>query len=334
WNDIPSTILLYQEDFPKEIKSKPRYIDHYILEKMNSKIDKLDQKTATMVMIIQECGMRISELCTLKKNCVISDNEGDFFLKYYQRKMKKDHIVPISKELGDLIINYERQLREETGDDLRYLFSKEDGLPLNQDTFRRKLNQFAVDENITDRNGKIFRFHAHAFRHTVGTQMINNGVRQHIVQKFLGHESPEMTSRYAHIFDNTMKKEFQKFKGKLVTNKGITIDLEKEENEADATELQWFKQNINAQALSNGYCRLPVAAGSCPHANACLDCTHFCTSKIFLEEHEKHLERTKEVLEKAKENQWHRQIEMNERVKVSLVEIISSLKEEPVGIEH
>ncbi|WP_240047037.1 tyrosine-type recombinase/integrase, partial [Staphylococcus aureus] len=42
--------------------------------------------------------------------------------------------------------------------------------------------------------------HAHAFRHTVGTRMINNGVPQHIVQKFLGHESPEMTARYAHIF--------------------------------------------------------------------------------------------------------------------------------------
>ncbi|WP_418896039.1 hypothetical protein [Staphylococcus aureus] len=26
------------------------------------------------------------------------------------------------------------------------------------------------------------------------------------MQKFLGHESPEMTSRYAHIFDETLKK--------------------------------------------------------------------------------------------------------------------------------
>ncbi|MDS6149319.1 tranposase B [Staphylococcus aureus subsp. aureus SA8601] len=57
-----------------------------------------------------------------------------------------------------------------------------------------------------DKSGEIYRFHAHAFRHTVGTRMINNGMPQHIVQKFLGHESPEMTSRYAHIFDETTKK--------------------------------------------------------------------------------------------------------------------------------
>ena len=63
-----------------------------------------------------------------------------------------------------------------------------------------------------DKLGEIYRFHAHAFRHSVGTRMINNGVPQHIVQKFLGHESPEMTSRYAHIFDETLKMNLLNFK--------------------------------------------------------------------------------------------------------------------------
>lgn len=329
WEDIPSTILIYNEDYPKETRATPRYIDDYVLEQLNSKIDKLDKTTATMVMIIQECGMRISELCTLKKGCVITDSEGDYFLKYYQLKMKKEHIVPISRDLAALIVNHENVVKEKMEDKFKYLFPRENGSPLKQDTFRRKLNQFAYDEKIVDKNGNIFRFHAHAFRHTVGTKMINNGVPQHIVQKFLGHESPEMTSRYAHIFDKTMKKEFEEFQEKLVTNNGTIIDLE-EDNEADNVELQWFKQNINAQALPNGYCRLPVVAGPCPHANACLDCTHFCTSKSFLKEHENHLDRTNELLSKARQNQWQRQIEMNEHVKERLINIIGSLKEEPV----
>lgn len=42
--------------------------------------------------------------------------------------------------------------------------------------------------------------------------MINNGVPQHTVQKFLGHESPEMTSRYTHIFDETLKKNLLNLK--------------------------------------------------------------------------------------------------------------------------
>lgn len=48
-------------------KALPRYIDEHILEQLNGKLDKLEPYIATMVVVLQECGMRISELCTLKK---------------------------------------------------------------------------------------------------------------------------------------------------------------------------------------------------------------------------------------------------------------------------
>lgn len=117
--------------------------------------------------------------------------------------MKKEHIIPISKEIAALILVQEQRVADELDDGCVYVFPRKDCSPLKQDTFRVKLNELAYEEKITDSNGEIFRFHAHAFRHTVGTRMINNGVPQHIVQKFLGHESPEMTARYAHIFDET-----------------------------------------------------------------------------------------------------------------------------------
>ncbi|NEU75465.1 tyrosine-type recombinase/integrase [Hassallia byssoidea VB512170] len=53
--------------------------------------------------------------------------------------------------------------------------------------------------------------------------MINNGVPQHIVQRYLGHESPTMTATYAYIFDKTLKNEFIKFKDKIVDVTGKTI---------------------------------------------------------------------------------------------------------------
>ena len=327
WEDSPSKTLIFREDYPKVPKAQPRYIDEHVLEQLNEKLDKLEPYIATMVMVLQECGMRISELCTLKKGSVITDKEGDCFLKYYQWKMKKEHIIPISKEIAALILVQEQRVADEMENECEYVFPRKDGSPLKQDTFRVKLNELAYKEKITDNKGEIFRFHAHAFRHTVGTRMINNGVPQHIVQKFLGHESPEMTARYAYIFDETLKKEFAKFKETLVTNNGSILEINEEESEVDNTDLQWFKKNINAQALPNGYCRLPVIAGPCPHANACLDCTNFCTSKQFLNEHEEHLERTKQLLDRAKQNQWKRQVETNERVKNRLEQIIHSLKE-------
>lgn len=327
WEDSPSKTLIFREDYPKVPKAQPRYIDEHVLEQLNEKLDKLEPYIATMVMVLQECGMRISELCTLKKGSVITDKEGDCFLKYYQWKMKKEHIIPISKEIAALILVQEQRVADEMENECEYVFPRKDGSPLKQDTFRVKLNELAYKEKITDNKGEIFRFHAHAFRHTVGTRMINNGVPQHIVQKFLGHESPEMTARYAYIFDETLKKEFAKFKETLVTNNGSILEINEEVSEVDNTDLQWFKKNINAQALPNGYCCLPVIAGPCPHANACLDCTNFCTSKQFLNEHEEHLERTKQLLDRAKQNQWQRQVETNERVKNRLEQIIHSLKE-------
>ncbi|HDG1015153.1 TPA: phage integrase family protein [Staphylococcus aureus] len=270
WDDVPSKILIYSEDYPKIPRAKPRFIDEFVLE-----------------------------------------------------QMKKEHIVPISKEVALLIKVREDKVSEEFPDS-EYLFPRKDGSPLKQETFRGELNKLAYEQNIEDKSGEIYRFHAHAFRHTVGTRMINNGVPQHIVQKFLGHESPEMTSRYAHIFDETLKNEFTKFQEKLVTNNGDVLDLD-DDNEVDDVELQWFKKNINAQVLPNGYCRLPVVAGGCPHANACLDCTHFCTSKQFLPQHEEQLERTEELLAIAKDKQWQRQVETNSRVKERLEQIIGSL---------
>ncbi|MFH7553123.1 tyrosine-type recombinase/integrase, partial [Enterobacter hormaechei] len=169
WNDIPSKVLIYPEDYPKIPRAKPRFIDEYVLEQLNSHLDKLPEYIATMTMIVQECGMRISELCTLKKGCLLEDKDGDYFLKYYQWKMKKEHIVPISKEVALLIKVREDKVSWEFPDS-EYLFPRKDGSPLKQETFRDELNKLAYEQKIVDKSGEIYRFHAHAFRHTVGTR--------------------------------------------------------------------------------------------------------------------------------------------------------------------
>ncbi|WP_209000389.1 tyrosine-type recombinase/integrase [Paraclostridium bifermentans] len=323
WDDVPKKRIFFNEDYTKQVKAKPRYIEENILIQLNENLDKLPSDIRIMTIILEECGMRISELCALKINCLIQDNEGDYFLKYYQNKMKKEHIVPISKEVA-MVIKEQEKIIINRNNKSDYLFQREDGSSVKQSSFRDELNKLAVNQNITDSNGKVFRFQAHAFRHTVGTRMINNGVPQYIVQKYLGHSSPEMTNVYAQIHDKTMKKAFNEFKENLISNNGDILELD---NEIDNEDLQWFKKNINAQTLPNGYCKLPTIAGACPHANACLDCGNFCTSNKFLGEHKKQLEKTNELLEIAKSNNWQRQIETNLRLKNKLETIISSLED-------
>ncbi|MFZ8363587.1 hypothetical protein ACO1LY_14985, partial [Staphylococcus aureus] len=56
WDDVPSKILIYSEDYPKIPRAKPRFIDEFVLEQLNSHLDKLPEYIATMTMIVQECG--------------------------------------------------------------------------------------------------------------------------------------------------------------------------------------------------------------------------------------------------------------------------------------
>ena len=90
--------------------------------------------------------------------------------------------------------------------------------------------------------------------------MINLAVPHHIIQRYLGHLGPEMTSRYAHIYDATMKEKLSEYlQGTLVDVKGKTVP---ESGPLDTGDLQWFTRNVLAQALTNGYCAIPVVA--CP----------------------------------------------------------------------
>lgn len=61
---------------------------------------------------------------------------------------------------------------------------------------------------------------------------------------------------------------------------------------------------VLAQALTNGYCSIPIIAGPCPHPNACLNCGHFRTDVTFLEVHRAELNETERVIAKADANGW------------------------------
>ncbi|MBW4460123.1 MAG: tyrosine-type recombinase/integrase [Nodosilinea sp. WJT8-NPBG4] len=325
--------LIRREDFPKRPKAIPRYIPEVVMQQLNQHLDDLPEPVMRMVLIIQECGMRISELLYLKPDCLLQDRAGDWFLRYYQFKLKKELTVPVSKEVVRVIQEQRQYIQEHLNEPYEYLFCTTycgTGFRLraklmSRITFAKYLNKLAKQHGICDESGKLWHFQTHQFRHTVGTRMINNGVPQHIIQRYLGHESPEMTATYAQIHDQTMKEEIAKFRGKVVNISGQVV--EPNDIEADDHELQWVKKNIQAQALPNGSCALPAISKGCPHANACLTCTHFRTTPEHLPTHKQEREETLKIIDKAKAGGWQRMVEMNEKKLVSLDNIIESLEE-------
>ena len=347
WVNI-SGKLIYSDDIPRNTSKIPRFIPDSVTDQLDNCMHYLDPHVRRIILVLRETGMRISELVKLTYHCIMQDKDGDYFLKYHLSKMNKEHIIPISQDLTQTIKEQQVAVKKEWGQHdllfakptfikhknkkIRKRKTRERGCKWSREDLSRYLKRFARENNIVGPDGKIWVFHFHAFRHTVATNMINHQVPQHVVQRFLGHESPTMTARYAHIFDETLKKAFAEFRGKIVSISGeavtteqIALDMAKGTNPNDI-DARWLKRNIMAQALPNGTCALPVISKKCPHANACLTCVNFRTDHRYLETHKSQLEKTKAIVDQAKQNGWQRQLEMNQAIQTNLEKIVSTLE--------
>ncbi|MDJ0592842.1 MAG: site-specific integrase [Pleurocapsa sp. MO_226.B13] len=336
WFDIPQ-YLIRKEDYPKKIKTVPRYIPEEVMKQLNQHLDSLPKPVMRMVLVLQECGLRIGELCQLRLNCLKQDAKGDFFLDFMRWKMKKESTIPISLELVQVIQTQQKYIQNYFGDNFNYLFSSrevgstEQGFQpaprvMRQDSFVGYLKRLAKKFDIRDASGTAWEFQTHQFRHTVGTRMINNGVPQHIIQRYLGHESPKMTSVYAHIHDQTLKQEIAKYHDSRVVNiAGEVVESTTPELDNDL-DLYLLKKKVLAQSLPNGSCARPVVLGECPHANACLTCGDFRTTIEFLDQHKAQLKETDKLIKNAEEQGWKRHAEMNTKVRDNLNKIITTLE--------
>ena len=337
WFTIPS-YLIRSEDYPKKQKRVPRYIPEEIMAQLNQHLDSLPKPVMRMVLVIQETGLRVGELLQLSIDCLKQDSKGDWFIQYMNWKMTKEDTKPISLELAKVIQEQQQYIKYNLPG-YSYLFSARNSggkggnitfVPkakvMSLASFTGFLKRLAKEYNISDNLGNVWDFQSHQFRHTVGTRMINSGVPQHIIQRYLGHESPEMTSVYAHIHDQTLKQEIAKYHDSRVVNIAGEI-VESTTPELDNNlDLHLLKKKVLAQSLPNGSCARPIVLGECPHANACLTCGDFRTTLEFLDQHKAQLEETEKLVKNAEEKGWKRHAEMNIKIKDNLKKIITSLE--------
>lgn len=334
WLEIPSH-LIRLGDSPQHTKLLPRYIPEEVMQQLNQHLDALPEPVMRMVLVIQECGLRVGELLQLQINCLKQDAKGDSYIQFMRWKMKKEDTLPISPELVTVIQEQQQYIQEHLEKDFKYLFCAREpraefypkATVMSDNSFVNFLKKLAENFDIKDSSGKRWNFQTHQFRHTVGTRMINNGVPQHIVQRYLGHECASMTMRYAHINDGTLRKEVEKYHESRIFNiTGETVELERTalENELD---LEWFKKTVLAMALPHGWCGRPKVLGYCNlPPNSCLNCSYLRTNKNFLHIFKDELKRTNEIMTKAKNCGWEIQIRMNEPIQENLNKLIKELE--------
>lgn len=302
---------------PKDIKNieqkhKYKSVDEYVIKQIFSVLDKIPFQESCMFLLLYSTGMRVSEVCSIKRDAMFK-NENGCFIRFFQQKMRKEVVNPISTSLYKLLIRQHQTVKNKFGNKTIYLFPYYNLDCYPSAKFRERMQKWFKEQNIKNADGSDYVFRPHDYRHTLATTMILNDVPFSVIQKILHHESPEMTVAYIDIQDQKKierYKEFINIKGEkmpIFIETGMGID--------DLAKVEWLKKSINAQILPNGICSLPVAMGKCPHANSCLTCYHFRTSKEFLPIHEKHLKNVCRLIDYAKQKGWQRQVETNEEVK-------------------
>lgn len=123
--------------------------------------------------------------------------------------------------------------------------------------------------------------------------MVDQKVPFFTIQQLMHHKSPEMTLIYAQVNEKSRKQRYLDFCKAIKPNPDQKT-LEPEAKKIDDN-IRWLRYAIT-QTLPNGYCSLPVQLGACPHANACLFCEHFRTTRQFLPVFQYQLVKTKRIL--------------------------------------
>lgn len=340
---VPADAAVYLDELPPRPRPLPRFIPEFVMGQLEDP-DNLarlpDEITRHLVVVIIETGLRASDACALPFNPIIDDSVGWPCLQFYNHKMRAEQLVPLSQTAAEAIRSQQHHLRQQWSPPPAYLFPSTRSKPgrahaFHYATLRSRFARWQHDIGLHDEAGQPVQVTPHQFRHTLGTRMINQGVPQHVVQKLLGHASPQMTARYATIHDSTVRANFDDYQRRRVDVHGDRLPFDTQASTADA---EWVKHNLaRVQAtLPNGYCGRPPQQ-DCPHPNACLTCPDFQTTPKFLPMHRRQHDDTLELLAAAEQAGNTRLIDTHRQVATNLGNIITALEtvdgEEPIDAD-
>jgi integrase len=238
-------------------------------------------------------------------------------LRYQQTKIDgAPTTILVGADVIQIVREQQAWVRERWGlgpeGSVRYLFPKLQGnrkgtrawVTSHYDGTLRKLSDML---GLRDASGRPLSYsHSHRLRHTKATTLLNAGAPVHVVQRYLGHRSPEMSMRYAATLASTAEREFLAMA--KIGRDGRAVGMDRR----DMLDLLQLDRRTD-RVLPNGYCLLPPTR-SCDKGNACHGCDHFATDRSHLPEIRRQLAETEQLIEQRKDQHLARYGEqMSER---------------------
>ena len=201
-----------------------------------------------LVVLLMETGLRGGDACVLAFNPIIDDSVGWPCLRFDNTKVGAEQLIPLSAKAADddpRPTSPRARRAGRTGSPWLFpgIAENPDGTkPYAHGTLSHQLGSWQKAIDVRDEAGQPVRVHAHQFRHTVGTRLINAGVPQHVIQKLLGHASPRMTARYAqHPRPHRPRRLRALLRASGSTSPASTSTYDPDALTADA---EWVKHNL------------------------------------------------------------------------------------------
>lgn len=262
-----------------------------------SMVSGLGDPQAARVWLLQALtGRRASEILMLdidpieaipgQERPTETDDPDAFVAKLRYQQTKVDGVLPTIL-IEQAVVNVVRDQQRYTHShhpqlSPKYLFlgikhQHQGLLPRSYNSYRASLARLDRIHGLTDAAGRKLSFaQTHRLRHTRATELLNDGVPIHVVQRYLGHASPEMTLRYAATLAATAEAEF--LRHKKVGAGGVDLGI----SPSDVYDMTQLSQRTD-RVLPNGVCLLPPLK-ACDKGNACLSCGHFATDATHITE--------------------------------------------------
>ena len=191
-----------REDDPTELLDAPKIGMHLpdvlTVEEIQSIMDVIDLSTPeghrnrAMVEVMYGCGLRVSELVTLRLSNLFFD---DGFIKVVG-KGNKERLIPIGKTAINAVNQYvegKRKLLKIKKGEEDYVFLNRRGAHLTREMVFMLVKKWVaaagIDKTVSP----------HTFRHSFATHLIEGGADLRALQEMLGHESITTTEIYTHL---------------------------------------------------------------------------------------------------------------------------------------
>lgn len=151
-----------------------------------------------MMYLMLDTGMRINEVCSLEIN-EIDFKTRAIILPAIKNKNRKPRILPLSNEVVKLLLELVEE--NKTNFDTNYVFVSNIGTKYNENSFRKRLNNYKEFAGINK------RVSPHVFRHMFCRNFILNGGDVFTLQRIVGHADIATTRKYIQMDDKAIRNQ-------------------------------------------------------------------------------------------------------------------------------